>query len=494
MRNKKRIAALILAAISVFTMAACSTPDDTTTPATSTATAPATSTVKTPTPAPLTSTAPADTTPTPEPTVKPVPTDPKEFYESVSNYNLSTEEEVGVLPVGKYKVTFVDGTVLSYTDTGISTNGTNFDFSFQFQNTGNDRSGKVGYMIMPGDSIEKSVSFSGNTAGLAATAYRNNYQIWNLIKNSDGTYSLVNKTNGSRYLSVSKEDGKVYVKGKNAEGFENKFNVELISEGNAVWDQFISEKGNIIIRVKKQLYTSALFPKERMAKLANDMQTLYETYQDLTSFTPYDSIIIHIFMEEKYFAYVVGGWNIISFDYSSALTDLRKMAFRTSKENANDWSFCLMHEMGHMFDWNRAWRFDGESATNIKVAYALWANLDKKAVAAQSGYNYTDYFDGNTISETWKSEPKMTMTDGKTLGEKVTRTCYIFSTYALNEIGWEAFRTSYHEINALPTQTSDVNERLKLFTDALAKHGGKHIKDYIGEEEWNVLVAKCAGK
>lgn len=519
-KNMKRAIAAALAAISVLSFAACSTPagGNTTSPVptttkAATATAPVTGAAtatptgeptSTPTVAPTviptatltpeptgTTTAPTET-PTPEPTDR-IPTDPKEFYEYNSNYNLNTEEGIGVLKVGKYKLTFTDGTVLSYTDKGLTTGGEKIDFSLQFQNAGNDRSGNVGYMIMTGDGNKTSVACSGGTAKLSETAYRSSSQIWNLVKNDDGSYSFVNKAYSSKYLSISKTDGSIAVKNKNDAGYINTFNLELISEGNSVWDQYISEKGNIIVRVKKQLYNSALINKERIAKLANDMQTLYETYSDLTSFTPYDSIIIHIFQDEKYFAYVVGGWNIISFDYDSAVTDLRKMQFRATRENANDWSFCLMHEMGHMFDWNRGWRFDGESATNIKVAYALWANLDKKAVAAQSGYSYKEYFDGNTISETWKSEAPMKMDDGKTLGEKVTRTCYIFSTYALNEIGWEAFRKSYHEINALETQPADVNVRLKIFTDALEKYGGKHIKEYIGEDEWNVLVAKCAG-
>ncbi|MBE6542793.1 MAG: hypothetical protein E7675_00180 [Ruminococcaceae bacterium] len=501
MKLTKKIMALALALVSLVSFAACNTAGGDPTTAPVTGTGPTTSSVVTTTPEKSSTATPENTTATvtplpsaePTPTTDGIPTDPKEFYEYNSNYNLNTEEGIGVLKVGKYKITFTDGTVLSYTESGLTTGGDKFDFSLQFQNAGNDRSGKVGYMVMPGDTLERSLACSGSSVSLKTTAYRNNYQVWNLIENADGSYCFVSKSGDTKYLSLSKEDGKLYAKGKNTEGFVNTFNLELISEGNGVWDQYISEKGNIIIRIKKQFYTSALVKKERIAKLVNDMQTVYETYQDLTSFTPYDSIIIHIFQDEKYFAYVVGGYNIISFNYNNAVTDLRKMQFRTDKEYANDWSFCLMHEMGHMFDWNRGWRFDGESATNIKLAYALWANLDKKAVAAQSGYSYKDYFDGNTISETWKSEAPMKMEDGKTLGEKVVRTCYIFSTYALNEIGWEAFRKSYHEINALEAQPTDVNVRLKIFTDALEKHGGKHIKDYIGEEEWNVLVAKCAG-
>ena len=113
---------------------------------------------------------------------------------------------------------------------------------------------------------------------------------------------------------------------------------------------------------------------------------------------------------------------------------------------------------------------------------------------AQSGYEYKDYFDGNTIYETWKDESKIVLGDGKTLADKVVRTCYIFSTYGLNVIGWENFRKSYREISALEKQPKNVNEMLQLFTDTLAKHGGKHIKEYIGEDEWNALVQKCAGK
>ncbi len=487
MKSFKKILAFVLAASSIALCACNTEPSNTETPAEST-------TPALTTPSALPSTTPAQSaiasptatstpTPTPDPTVS--------FYESVSNYKQNTEEGIDVLPVGKYKITFSDGTVLSYDGTAITTNGENFDFSLQFQNSGKDSSGKVKYMFIPGDTLVQAVAVSGNSAKITTLNDRSNSQLWRLEKNDDGTYMIYTDYGTTKYLCLSKEDGKIYLKPKDTEGFEYNIKLDLISAGNATWDQYISEKGNIILRVNKNIYKMSMLDKERFEKLVNDLQSLYETYQDLTSFTPYESIVVKIYQEEKYFAYVVGGWNTINFNFMDAVADLKRMGQRTKLYEANDWNFCLMHEMGHMFDLNRGWRFDGESATNIKVAYALWANLDKKAVAAQSGYSYKQYFDGNTISETWKSEPPMTLTDGKTLGEKVSRTCYIFSTYALNEIGWEAFRSAYHEINALNSQPTDVNVRLKIFTDALAKHGGKHIKEYIGEDEWNVLVEKC---
>ncbi len=479
----KKFLALILAAAFVLPLCACT---------------PVSNETGDPTSVP-TSTPEATTTPeatpegTPTPTPEPPPTDPEGFYEYYSNYNVSTAKDIDVLPVGKYKITFSDGTVLSYSsDMKLGTNGENVDFSFQFQNSGKDTKG-ASYMIVPGDSMDKALAMSGSIVGVGTLNYRKNNDLWTLKAHGDGTYSIINKASSTRVISLSK-DGKLELKNINSPDHDNRVTLTLISEGHKVWDEYISEKGNIILRARKSIYNTAMISKDRLKKLANDMQSLYETYQDLTGYTPYESIVIQIYQEEKYFAYVVGGWNIISFNYNNAMEDLKKMSFRETKEYANDWSFCLMHEMGHMFDWNRGWRFDGESATNIKVAYALWANLDKKAVAAQSGYSYKDYFDGNTISETWKDESKIVLGDGKTLGDKVVRTCYIFSTYALNEIGWEAFRKSYREINALDKQPTDVNERLKLFTDTLAKHGGKHIKEYIGETEWNALVEKCAGK
>lgn len=490
----KKLLSLVLVMSFVLTLCACTVSPETTSP-----TGSLTPEVSaTPTPEDTSSDAATPTT-TPTPTDAPPstteapPTEPKEFYEYNSNYILSTERNLNVLPVGKYKITFSSGEVLSYEGTTLSTGGINNEFSIHFQNSGNDKSGAY-YMITPGDSLDSAFAVSGSNLRIADLAYRNNSQLWSLKDHGDGTYSIISKTSSTRVLALSKESGKLELKNINSKDHDTRVKLELVSEGCKVWDQYISQGENIIIRVKKNIYNTAMISKQRIAKLANDMQTLYETYQDLTGFTPYESIVIQIFQEEKYFAYVVGGWNIISFNYNNAMEDLKKMSFRETKENANDWSFCLMHEMGHMFDLNRGWRFDGESATNIKVAYALWANLDKKAVAAQSGYGYKNYFDGNTISETWKSETPIRLGDGKTLGEKVTRTCYIFSTYALNEIGWEAFRKSYREINALDKQPTDVNERLKLFTDTLAKHGGKHIKEYIGETEWNALVEKCAGK
>ena len=441
---------------------------------------------------PATETQESTPTPTPTPTPEPPPTTPEGFYEYYSNYNLSTEEDINVLPVGKYKITFSDGSVLSYTDTGLSVNGENTDFSIQFQNSGKDSKGAAD-MIVPGDSMDRCVALSGSAVGNGSINYRSNNHIWKIEQKDDGTYRIVSKVGASKVLSLSPE-GNIEARKAGMPEYDCKITLTRISEGHKVWDQYISEKGNIILRLKKTTYTASMLTKERVAKLTNDMQNLYDTYQDLTGYTPYESIQIQIYQTEKYFAYVVGGWNIISFNYGNAIDDLKKLALRGSKEYANDWNFCLMHEMGHMFDLEQGWKFDTESATNIKVAYALWANLDKKAVAAQSGYAFTDYFDGNTISETWKAESPIVLGDGKTLGDKVVRTCYIFSTYALNVVGWEAVREAYREIHSLKDQPKNKSEMLALFTDTMAKHGGKHIKEYIGEKEWLALVGKCDGK
>ncbi len=422
-------------------------------------------------------------TPTPTPT----PVDPLE--KKKNNTATKTEDDLDVIHVGLYEFALADGRKLAYTADGKLTlvsaeTSENTEFLVSFQNAGTDKTGRAGvrYILYCGDSVSKSVYCLNNSLSVKDSTDNNMSYNWNIEEHEDGTVSLRNVSN-KRYIIVDsdKPEGSMAPDAT----AQKDFKMNLISEGTSCFHQTISEKGNVILRINDKVKVRGDMSYERQAKLANDLQIAYETYYELTDYLVWDSIIARVYRSEPYFGYIYPNWNVISFDLTSAIQDLGKAVLRDDL-GINDWNFCLLHEMGHMFDAYRGWKFHAEFCTNMKVAYVLYKNSDVDARAATSGYSYKDCFDGAHIKDMWNKIPVMTSSTGFNLD----RLLYIFVSYA-ETIGWDNVKKAYHEIQHLPTQETDKYKCFELFTNTMAKYAPNNlnVKDTMKEGELDIVLA-----
>jgi hypothetical protein len=429
--------------------------------------------------------APASGEATPTPTPTPTPSvDPHE--KKLYNTETSTEEDLNVIPVGLYEFVFEDGRKLAYTKRqleivdGSTTENTQFLVSFQ--NAGTDSGGRknVRYILYTGDSVERSVfAAAAGALSIQASDDPNKGFWWYIEENEDGTVILKSKSGTTTKALSINENGKLALSFKG-----NSLKMNLITKELKTFKQVISEKGDIIMRMSSKVKLT----DKRLKKLTNDMQVAYDTFYEMTNYLAHESIVIRVYQEERYYGYILRGWNVISFNLGNAIDDLGNIRGRDN-EGINDWNFCLLHEMGHMFDDYRGWNFHGEFATNMKVAYVLYANLDVGAAAATAGYGYKTCFKGNEIVNMWNTCPRMTSSTGFNLD----RVLYVFVSYA-EEIGWDNVKKAYHEIQAMPTQESDQVKCLDLFTNTMAKYapGNKHVKDCFKAGEWEIIIEEIS--
>lgn len=433
------------------------------------------------------------------PSASELPSNPQEpslpeidpLEKKLNNTATSTEEELKVIPVGVYEFVLEDGRKLAFEGKNVffadqnaeSENNTHFLVSFQ--NAGTDSTGKKGvrYVIYTGSSVKNSLYCLNNSVSVKESDDRLYNYNWRIEEKEDGTIRLKNiAANTTKYLYVDKKGEVALGTAAQAEGGislkMNKLDEKL------PFRQYISEKGDIVLRISSMVKLK----DDRLKKLTNDMQVAYDTYHELTNYLPYESIVIRIYQSEPYFGYVYGGWNVISFNLNNATSDLGMLNAR-DQLNINDWNFCLLHEMGHMFDFGRGWRFHGEFATNMKVAYVLYANLDVGAAAVTAGHNAATCYKGDEIVNMWNVCPKMTAATGFNLD----RVLYLFVSYA-ESIGWDNVKKAYHEIQAMPTQESNQVKCLELFTSTMAKYApnGEHVKDTFKEGEWEILLEEIS--
>ena len=491
----KKLLALLLALLMLAGAVSCTTQTTTDqqkeSESPSASALPESNTIAQSSPLPSLSPTPAPATPsTPEPSSPTELTPEQLLAKKRNNTASSTQEDLNVIPVGLYEFVLADGRKLAYEGMDVKLVGAdvteNTQFLVSFQNAGTDSTGRAGvrYVIYAGDSVEKSLYCPGATVCLKESNDRLSNYNWRFIENEDGTVQFKFLSGSTVKLLEVTESGALACSNQGVAKGETNFKMNLISEDIKSYEQYISEKGDIVLRVSSMVKLK----DARFQKLANDMQVAYETYYELTNFLPYESIIIRVYQNEPYFGYVYQGWNVISFNVKNAISDLGNILGR-DKLDINDWNFCLLHEMGHMFDWGRGWRFHGEFATNMKVAYVLYANKDVGASAATSGYSYKKCFDGDTIVDMWNTCPKMT----EATGFNLDRVLYVFVSYA-QSVGWDNVKKAYQEIQAMETQERNAVKCLELFTDTMAKHApdNEHVKDRFQEGEWEMIVEEIS--
>ena len=298
-------------------------------------------------------------------------------------------------------------------------------------------------------------------------------QLWNLNKNDNGTYTIAYSGDNKYCLGISGGDAKLQIRDTYNSAQEWKL-VDVTASNKSKYRTYISENG--VIELQLPVNITDVISETRLQQWANDLETAYYTFKELTNYTPYEHIIVQAYKEEKHIGWVINNSNIIHIDKDFISEDLTKMAQRDS-----DWNFCALHEMGHMFDMGQAWNFEAEVLTDIKVAYVLEKN---GVAAAPSEFPASEYFYGADIIKAYDR-----------LGGDFSKSYNIYGIAKRfleikEDTGWEAFIKTFYDLREKESSYTKCSnkEKFKAFVDRLAFYGNKDVKGCFSNDEWDVII------
>lgn len=491
----KRIVALLLIAVMAFAMVACKEAASTTTPAaTGTSTAGSTATA---TGTPETGDGIVYDLPIKSGTYKLTHVASDYTIKSDKKGELSQEEEGTTLEIS---IDWIVDNNVTYYRLGL--------FGIE-QKPHNDNPSKIhyNYEVLRNIAVKK----LDNNSPIVTDydEFSDKYQMWKIVDNGDGTYYVCPRIAPSeRYLSV--KDGEL-VLSKVAAGSDAsacKWKIENISTTNSLYYEYVSDKGQIMVRVPLDVFEAdnydkwrnetsykAWVPTEKVLKqYANNVQHAYEEYIDLTNFIPYRNIIIHGYNYQGVMAGVVGNNNNVFVNCGEGewfYSDLAKMQYRMEADGKKDYNFMALHEIGHMFDWDRGWTFESEMQADMKAAYVL-CTVDG-AYGAPAEYEHNRYF-GKDIAEGYKglSGGKMILNlDKKGYGYSIYRFAEILTRICNEETGWEALKQTFHWFQSKEGAVAKGYsswERFETFLGKIGEYGGgKDVIAMIDPGELKVM-------
>ncbi|MBQ7847604.1 MAG: hypothetical protein IJ344_04885 [Clostridia bacterium] len=479
-----------------------SSPSEIVTPSPTPSLAPATSPQATPTPV----------EPSPEPTPTPTPSEKEEGAPM-------TEEELGVLPVGQYTVTPVGTeTPISYANeekdytvnVASGVGGALNELTIVYQTHKKDPY----YLVFAGsDSMHvlatpdrfaanegDEIIFRGKQYTSGKTTYfddkRETLQ-WRIEENEDGSYTFVMNKNTALCLSL--KDGKLVLEKRAEATGITSFNLNMVKRGGGdAFIQYISDEGNVVIRLNTDIKTRAKVTDEMLQTWANNLDDAYNHYIDLTSYVAYESIVVKAYEPSPHIGYVWNStehYNVITIEETFMARDLNKMAVRWRKSKVQDWNFCALHEMGHMFDNQQPWYFEAEMMTDLKVAYVLQAS---GGCAAPSEYGAGSFFYADGVEGHAQIEECY---EGLAAGKKPIGQSLEYGAYGaaqkfveiqrqIDDANWTVFKQAYAELYKEGRTTYKNYERFENFVAKLSKFSEKDVRALFTDEEWNVFMKK----
>lgn len=341
----------------------------------------------------------------------------------------------------------------------------------------------VGFYIYAGDNdlvldIDNAWITNGNKVKLWEV---NGYDVqkWKIVTNDNGTYTFLSCANEDYCLGLDGDKTVLQLRdGDNAS--QEWYGVATVDDTLEKYVSFTSSKG--IFDIRLPVNVTDVISESRLQQWANDLEKAYFSFYDLTDYKPFDYIRVEAykpFTKHTYaLGYVISGVNVIYVDGNFILTDLAKMTNRV-----NDWNFCVLHELGHMFDFNRPWNFEAEAMTDIKISYVLEQH-NAGAELSSTGNESVRY--GKDIMKSYKQ-----MQGDLSVEYDIFACAYKFLQIK-EQIGWEPIKQAFHKLQseeALYTQTSQI-QKFEAFIDAISYYSNKNIKEYFTTAEWNSIIVK----
>ena len=351
-------------------------------------------------------------------------------------------------------------------------------------------------------------------------------QGWYIRDNGDGTYKIVSAANPVFCLDC--KNGKFVLEFTEKSTAAFTFTEAVNQNVGTLYAEYSSAKGNITVRLEpdmvdqvykavKRSYKDVAEEEvkarinDRLQMFADSVQKTYDALVELTDFAPYTHIIVKAWDKQGVMAGVVGANCNIFVNNEWYDTDMIKM-WQRWEDGKEDFNFCILHEMGHMFDWDRGWNFESEMETDLKASYVLYKyrNDEYGAWAAPAEYEWNKVFNIDTIDTGGYKGLSADMKyrkqgDNLSYSYSIYRSAQMYTSYVKyceaepNLRGYEALMDTFHWFQAEGLRTSSLTpeERFNTFNAKLTEFTGQDIDEYMTshfkKNDWLATAANAAG-
>ncbi|HEX28523.1 TPA: hypothetical protein ENG04_00395, partial [Candidatus Poribacteria bacterium] len=241
-------------------------------------------------------------------------------------------------------------------------------------------------------------------------------------------------------------------------------------------DGFASLEGrHVILRLRAERLTWLSNPFERLKKL----DAAYEAYAELVGGVPFDGKPVIIQEVEDYpGGLAVAGYPILWFGKY-----IDKPTFRRIEEG--DWQFGILHEMGHVFDFDGRWAWNGEFFANFKMVYVadrcgakIWHWGRWYDHGSKEGKRLDDFY-----KEMARKEGELERINSEDWPDHYTDPDTYHFCALKGIIGWEPFKKTFRAFLKMPI--SEVPKeplgKYRLFVGFLDKFSGFNCSGWLAK-------------
>ncbi|MBE6638462.1 MAG: hypothetical protein E7616_03265 [Ruminococcaceae bacterium] len=305
-------------------------------------------------------------------------------------------------------------------------------------------------------------------------------------KQADGTYII--RTAMSDKTVLAYENGKIVNQMFDANNKNQYWNVEATEYPQTTYRQWVSDKGDIFLRLPLDVLETAHTSEEIMQEFANSIQKTYDAYIELTNYIPYPAIVVKGDEKQGVMAGVVDGCNTIFINVEWYVDDMAKLQQRW-EAGKRDFNFCVLHEMGHMFDSGRGWNFESEMEADLKAVYVLYKHQNDDAYgawAAPAEFGAKECFNYETIYQAYDYLGADMEVEYSFYGAAQLFTELVYET------GWDALMKTFHRFQAenLTTHNLKTSERFNKFITYWNENTDVDVFTFIGSKKMQVMVEK----
>ncbi len=203
-------------------------------------------------------------------------------------------------------------------------------------------------------------------------------------------------------------------------------------------------------------------PEEHIQRQLSHLDAVYDAMAELVGHKPFKGAKIAFYASSWY----PGGYMVAGNPIQWHKRYVKEFMQRVSKDD--DWGFGHMHEIGHDFDEDGAWNFNGEFWANFKVYYAM-----EKLGGRADGYV------GKGQTEYWKKQFDKTWANPDPAKRCFSHDGLQYMMILMKDkIGWEPIKKTFRWFHTLPADQRELTQwqAFKLFHDKL--------KDFSGYDVW----------